>query len=41
VSEEDYVKWLRGRESERDLTPDVIEEEGEIKDNFKENVKRH
>ena len=39
VSEEDYVKWLRGRESERDLTPDVIEEEGEIKDNFKENVK--
>ena len=39
MSEEDYVKWLRGRKSECDLTPDVIEEEGEIKDNFKENVK--
>jgi hypothetical protein len=33
------IKNGQSRESERDLTPDVIEEEGEIKDNFKENVK--
>lgn len=38
-SEKEYERWLRGKENEHDLTSEAIEEEEEMDDNFKENIK--